>query len=134
MFGRLMPRKGRFFDFFNEHVELVVQASRELAALVEKCDDLERRAYNIESFGKRADKVARDASALLHKTFITSLDREDIHQLITKMDDILDLIEDVAQLIYIYDIRSATDEEKNWRVSAWCAARKSRPRSQCFRT
>ena len=112
MFGRLMPREGRFFDFFNEHAELVVQASRELATLVEKCDDLERRAYNIESFEKRADKVTRDAIALLHKTFITPLDREDIHQLITKMDDILDLIEDSAQLIYIYDIRSATAEER----------------------
>ncbi len=89
-----------------------MQASRELAALVDKCDDLKRRAYNIESFEKRADKVARDAIALLHRTFITPLDREDIHHLITKMDDILDLIEDSAQLIYIYDIRSATTEEK----------------------
>jgi predicted phosphate transport protein (TIGR00153 family) len=45
---------------------------------------------------------------LLHTTFITPLDREDIHQLISKMDDILDLIEDSAQLMFLYDVRDPT--------------------------
>lgn len=112
MFGRLMPREGRFFELFNEHAGQVVQGSRELAVLVASGDDLERRAYNIESIEKRADKIAQSTIELLHKTFITPLDRDDIHQLISKMDDILDLIEDAAQLIFIYDIRVVTDEEK----------------------
>src|SRR5574340_639456 len=112
MFGRLMPREGRFFELFNEHAEQVVQGSRELAVLVASGDDLERRAYNIESIEKRADKIAQSTIELLHKTFITPLDRDDIHQLISKLDDILDLIEDAAQLIFIYDIRVVTAEEK----------------------
>ncbi len=112
MFGRLMPREGRFFELFNEHAEQVVQGSRELAVLVANGDDLERRAYNIESIEKRADKIAQSTIELLHKTFITPLDRDDIHQLISKLDDILDLIEDAAQLIFIYDIRVVTAEEK----------------------
>ncbi|HSN41292.1 MAG TPA: DUF47 family protein [Burkholderiales bacterium] len=112
MFGRLMPREGRFFELFNEHAGQVVQGSRELAVLVASGDDLERRAYNIESIEKRADKIAQSTIELLHKTFITPLDRDDIHQLISKMDDILDLIEDAAQLIFIYDIRVVTDEER----------------------
>mgnify|MGYP001570858699 CR=1 FL=1 len=112
MFGRLMPREGRFFELFNEHAELVVQGSRELAELVASGNDLERRAYNIEGIEKRADKIAQSTIELLHKTFITPLDRNDIHQLITKMDDILDLIEDAAQLVFIYDIRIVTAEEK----------------------
>jgi uncharacterized protein len=112
MFGRLMPREGRFFELFNEHAEHVVQGSRELAALVANGDDLERRAYAIESIEKRADRIAQGTIELLHKTFITPLDRDDIHQLISKMDDILDLIEDAAQLIFIYDLRVVTDEEK----------------------
>ena len=120
MFGRLMPREGRFFEFFNEHAELVLQGSRELAALMASGDDIERRAHNIESIEKRADRITRSTIELLHKTFITPLDREDIHQLITKMDDILDLIEDAAQLVFIYDLRVVTQEEK--RLADICVA------------
>jgi predicted phosphate transport protein (TIGR00153 family) len=112
MFGRLMPKEGRFFEFFNEHAELVVQGSRELAALMASGDDIERRAHNIESIEKRADKITRSTIELLHKTFITPLDREDIHQLISKMDDILDLIEDAAQLMFLYAVRYPTPEAK----------------------
>ena len=112
MFGRLMPRQGRFFDLFNEHAAEVVEGSRELAALMASGDDLERRAHNIESHEKRADRITRETIELLHKTFITPLDRDDIHQLISKMDDILDLIEDSAQLMFLYDVRVPTPEAK----------------------
>jgi predicted phosphate transport protein (TIGR00153 family) len=112
MFGRLMPKEGRFFDLFNEHAEQIVQGSRELAALMASGDDLERRARNIESVEKRADKIARSTIELLHKTFITPLDREDIHHLISKMDDILDLIEDSSQLMFLYDVNVPTPEAK----------------------
>ena len=120
MFGRLMPKEGRFFEFFNEHAELVLQGSRELAALMASGDDIERRAHNIEAIEKRADRITRSTIELLHKTFITPLDREDIHQLITKMDDILDLIVDAAQLVFIYDLRVVTQEEK--RLADICVA------------
>ena len=110
MLGRLLPREGRFFDLFNEHAALIVQGSRELAALMADGDNHERRAYNIESIEKRADKVTRATIELLHKTFVTPLDREDIHQLITRMDDILDLLEDSAQLMFLYGVRHMTAE------------------------
>ena len=112
MFGRLMPREGRFFELFNEHAAEVVQGSRELAALMANGDDLERRAHNVESIEKRADRITRSTIELLHKTFITPIDRDDIHQLISKMDDILDLIEDSAQLMFLYDVRTPTSEAK----------------------
>ena len=112
MFGRLMPQEGRFFELFNEHATEVVQGSRELAALMANGDDLERRAHNVESIEKRADRITRSTIELLHKTFITPLDRDDIHQLISKMDDILDLIEDSAQLMFLYDVRTPTPEAK----------------------
>ena len=112
MFGRLMPRQGKFFDLFNEHAEQIVLGSRELAALMANREDLERRTYNIESIEKRADKITRATIELVHKTFITPIDREDIHQLISKMDDILDLIEDSAQLMFLYDVRDPTPEAK----------------------
>ena len=112
MFGRLMPQEGRFFELFNEHAEQIVQGSRELAALMANGDDLERRAHNIESIEKRADRITRSTIELLHKTFITPIDRDDIHQLISKMDDILDLLEDSAQLMFLYGVREPTPETK----------------------
>src|SRR5471030_568991 len=112
MFSRFMPREGKFFEMFNEHAELIVQGSRELATLMASGDDLERRTRNVESIEKRADKITRSTIELLHKTFITPLDRDDIHQLISKMDDILDLIEDSAQLMFLYNVRDPTPEAK----------------------
>ena len=105
MFGRLMPTEGRFFDKFNEHAAFIVQGSLELASLMSNGDDIQNRAYRIESIEKMADKVTHDVIELLHKTFITPLDRDEIHQLITRMDDILDLMEDASQSIFLYDVK-----------------------------
>ena len=112
MFGRFMPKEGRFFELFNDHARAIVDGSRELAQLMSHFDDLQRRAYSIESIEKRADKITHATVDLLHKTFITPIDRDDIHQLITTMDDILDLIEDVAHCIFLYDIKIVTPEAK----------------------
>ena len=110
MFGRLMPHEGRFFDHFKDLAELIVQGSRELQALMTTFDDVERRRFNIETIEKKGDKVTHATVELLHRTFITPLDRNDIHQLVTNMDDILDLIEDSAQSISMYDVRTVTPD------------------------
>jgi uncharacterized protein Yka (UPF0111/DUF47 family) len=120
MFGRLMPREGRFFELFSELADEILQGARELAALITSAYDIERRAYNIESIEKRGDKIAHSAIELLHRTFITPLDRDDIHQLVSKMDDILDVIEDTSQSIYAYDVRSITPEAV--RLAELCVA------------
>jgi uncharacterized protein Yka (UPF0111/DUF47 family) len=115
-----MPREGRFFELFNDHASQIAQAARELEALIASGDDIERRAYNIESLEKRGDKIAYAAIDLLHRTFITPLDRDDIHQLVSKMDDILDVIEDTSQSIFAYDISSITPEAR--RLAELCVA------------
>lgn len=115
-----MPREGRFFDLFNEHAEQLVQGARELAALMQNGDEFERRAYAIESIEKRGDKVAYTAIELLHRTFITPLDRDDIHRLVSTMDDVLDVIEDTSQSIYVYDVGTITPEAR--RLSELCVA------------
>ena len=112
MFGRLLPKEGRFFDLFVEHADQALAASRELSELMGSVDNIERRAFAIETYEKRGDKITQQAIALLHTTFITPLDRDDIHSLITRMDDILDLIEDCAQSIFLYDVRFVTPETK----------------------
>jgi uncharacterized protein len=112
MFGRLIPREAQFFTMFNEQTDLLVQGSSELCAMLVGGERLQQHAYNIESIEKRADKIARTGIQLLHTTFITPLDREEIHQLITRLDDILDIIEDTAQLLFLYDIKDVTAETR----------------------
>ena len=113
MFGSLMPREGKFFDLFNQHAERIAEGSRELAGLMTNYGDLQARQRGIDSIDvieKAADKITHDTVALLHKTFITPFDRESIHQLITQMDDILDLIQDVAESAMLYDLQRVTPE------------------------
>lgn len=114
MFGRLMPKEGKFFDLFNAHTELIVEGAQQLVAMMTALangrDGVEACAAAIDKAETSADKVTHEAVSQLHKTFITPLDRDEIHQLITRMDDILDLIQDVAQTVALYDIQRATPE------------------------
>ena len=112
MFGRLMPREGRFFDYFTEHGDQLVLGARELCALMANVSELQERKRSIEKIEHRADKITQQTMQLLHATFITPLDRDEIHQLITRMDDILDLMEDVSQCMFLYDSHQVTDETK----------------------
>lgn len=115
MFGPLMPREGKFFDLFNRHADQVVAGSIELVGLMTEYDDTTARQSRIEAIDtaeKNADKVTYETITLLHKTFITPFDREAIHTLITKMDDILDLIQDVAESAMLYDLQRVTPEAR----------------------
>src|SRR5438552_3423595 len=73
---------------------------------------LEFHAHNIKTFEGKADAITHTTVELLHTTFITPIDRDAIHQLITNMDDILDLMEDATQVIQLYDIQAVTDESR----------------------
>ena len=117
---RLLPREGRFFDYFNEHAGHAVLAAAELKALLADLSDLEVRRRNIERHEKQADQITHHTMQLLHQTFITPLDRDEIHQLITTMDDVLDLMEDIAQCLFLYDVRVVTPEAQ--RLAEICVA------------
>ena len=110
LFSKLMPREGRFFDFFNAHATRIVEGSQELVGLMANLADAERYTRRIDDAERAADKITHDTLTVLHSTFITPIDRDQIHQLITRMDDILDLIQDVAESLLLYDIRRGTPE------------------------
>lgn len=117
MFSRLMPREGKFFDLFNAHAELILQGGRELADLVAGLGNgpgnLAKHTKAIDDVERKADKITHDTMALLHTTFNTPLDRDAIHQLITRMDDILDLIQDFGESMQLYDVRRLTQEARH---------------------
>ncbi|MBS1159996.1 MAG: hypothetical protein H6R15_2415 [Proteobacteria bacterium] len=116
MFGRLMPREGKYFDLFNAHAELIVQGGKALSgligALVEEPEQAQMHAERIDELERLADEITHSTLAQLHTSFITPFDRDEIHQLINSMDDILDNIQDVAESMSLYDIQRVPPEAK----------------------
>ncbi len=108
MFGRLMPKEGKYFDLFNAHAELIVQGGKALSglvgALVQAPEQAEKFAEDIDNIERQADEITHSTLAQLHTSFITPFDRDEIHQLINGMDDILDIIQDVAESVSLYDV------------------------------
>jgi uncharacterized protein len=128
MFGRFMPTEGNFFELFNSHAHEIVEGAKELVALMnslgEGATDLRDHAEAIDAIEKRGDVYTRETIQMLHKTFITPLDREEIHQLISNMDDILDLMQDCAESVSLYDVKTVTPEAKQLaEISLACCER-----------
>src|SRR5512143_161567 len=122
--SRLLPREGKFFDLFNQHADLAAQAATELQALLGDLSQFELRSRAIERNEKQADRITHETVQLLHRTFITPLDRDEIHGLITGMDDILDLMEDVATCIFLYDVNAVTpDAQKLGQICVACTGK-----------
>ena len=112
-FGKLLPREGNFFELFNQHVTRIVEAAQAFSKLVANYSDLEKReAYNreVDNAERAADRITHEVNRMLHKTFITPIDREQIHSLINTMDDVADLIQDSAETMALYDVRHMTEE------------------------
>ena len=108
-FSALMPREARFFALFERHGALTVEGSNAIVELVRNYSDTTRRAELIERIGdieRSADKVTYETVSLLHSTFITPFDRNDIHRLISGMDDVLDLMQDAAESMNLFDIQT----------------------------
>ncbi len=115
LFGKLLPREGNFFEMFNQHADRIVDASHAFSQLVANYNDLHLRdKYNqdVDNAERAADRVTHEVNKAVHKTFITPIDREQIHSLINTMDDVADLIQDAAETMALYDVRHMTDEIK----------------------
>ena len=111
LMANLVPREGRFFDYFNQHADRIAQASHELTLLLSEYTDVGARAGRIERINDlehEADRITHDTSALLQTIFVTPLDRDDIHRLISRMDDVLDLMQDAAESLTLYDVQVVT--------------------------
>jgi uncharacterized protein len=113
LFGKLLPKEGNFFEMFNQHADRIVEAAQAFGKLVENyADPALRDKYNaeVDAAERAADRVTHDVNRLIHQTFITPIDREQIHSLINTMDDVADLMQDSAETMALYDVREMTDE------------------------
>ncbi len=109
--ANLVPREGKFFEYFDAHASRMAEASNELTLLLSEYADVPGRPVHVErinSLEHEADRITHDTATLLHTIFVTPLDRDDIHRLISRMDDVLDLIQDVAESLQLYDVQQVT--------------------------
>ena len=94
LFGKLLPREGNFFEMFNQHGDLHRRAAR--ASFMQLIAQLRRRRRCASKYAAEVDAtpsapptaITAEVNRLLHKTFITPIDREQIHGLINAMDDV----------------------------------------------
>jgi uncharacterized protein len=113
LFGKLLPREGNFFELINQHGGFIAEGSKAFVAMIRNYADPVLRgkyAEAVDHAEHQADKVTAEVNRLLHKTFITPIDREQIHGLINTMDDVLDLLQDSTETMSLYDVREVTPE------------------------
>lgn len=110
MLKRLLPRQENFFQFFQQAADKLELASTEFSNLLQNLNNQQHYVDSIARHEEEADQIANTTFELLHKTFITPFDRHDIHQLTSALDDIIDLINRIAQRFPFYQLKSIPEE------------------------
>jgi len=104
----LIPRDEKFYELFREQAENILNAARKLVALFDEFQDIEKRVMEIKFVEHKGDQLTHALMMKLNKTFITPFDREDIHSLGSALDDVLDLLDAVANRMLLYKVKEVT--------------------------
>jgi uncharacterized protein len=112
MFRSILPRTTEFFDYFEQHITLTIEACRELYELASDGPGMSTHVDRIKELEHAADDITHHCIEDIHKTFITPIDRSDIHQLIKRLDDITDAVNATALRISLYEIKVIRPEAR----------------------
>lgn len=104
-FRALMPKEERFFELFTRHAQVTLAGAEALRALL-KGDDVQQCCREITKRENEADEITREILTALRRSFITPLDRGDIKDLITSMDDAIDQMNQTAKIITLFELCS----------------------------
>ncbi|MCC6849072.1 MAG: DUF47 domain-containing protein [Deltaproteobacteria bacterium] len=110
MLRRLLPREEDFFSLFERHSALTVEGAKQFVKLVSGGQNVRALAARIKEIEHETDVITHACVERLHTTFITPIDRDDIHRLITRMDDVMDFVESASERIALYELRDMTPE------------------------
>jgi predicted phosphate transport protein (TIGR00153 family) len=113
MFGRFLPRETSFFDFFEQHAGLTIEGTKEFLSMVTTGANIPAKCRRISDIEHETDTITHRCVEALHKTFITPIDRDQIHRLITRMDDIMDYVEAAAERIELYELTTMTADVRD---------------------
>ncbi len=106
----LFPREEDFFALFRKQSAFVRQSAHMLDEMVTRFDDLDERSRALKAVEHEADQITHELMARLNKTFITPLEREDIHDLASNLDDVVDAVEALASRLVLFRVPRATPE------------------------
>jgi Phosphate transport regulator (distant homolog of PhoU) len=109
---RLLPKDVKFFRLFIEDGKNLELAAGRLREMVDRFDRLDERVTEIQALEKRGDEIDREINRRLEDAFVTPFDREDIHELTSRLDDVLDGIQAIAETLVIYDVTRPTEESR----------------------
>ena len=107
-FRALMPKQERFFELFVQHAQLTLAGAEALKILLSGSGDPSKCCNEVHAREHEADDVTRNVLTALRRSFITPLDRGDIKDLITSMDDAIDQMNRTVKLIRLYEVRNFT--------------------------
>ncbi len=107
-----MPREQKFFDLFEQSAQNIIKASKLLKEMLDTWQFIDSRVAEITELEHDGDSITHQIISLLHRTFVTPFDREDIAILAHTMDDVLDFIHSAADAMFIYKIKNPSDRAK----------------------
>ena len=110
MLRRLLPREENFFKLFERHAALTVDGAKQFGILVGGGQNTRALAARIKEIEHETDVITHTCVERLHTTFITPFDRDDIHRLITRMDDVMDFFESASERIALYELEEMTPD------------------------
>jgi predicted phosphate transport protein (TIGR00153 family) len=107
-----MPKEHKFFDLFEKSAQNIINAAKLLKEMLDSWQFIDSRVAEITELEHDGDSMTHQIISLLHRTFVTPFDREDIAELAHAMDDVLDFIHSAADAMFIYKISKPTDRAK----------------------
>lgn len=111
MFRAILGRDKTFYELFEKASSNVCKGAQALYDLVHNYPEaIGKKSSHIKAIEHAGDQITHQTIEMVNKTFVTPLDREDIHELITRLDDVLDLMEAAATRLALYKIQSITPE------------------------
>ncbi len=107
---KFFPKEVDFFEIFDRASQNLTKAAGLLVSLMENFDNIEARAKEIYEVEQEGDILTHEVMKQLNKTFITPIDREDLHELAASLDDVLDLIWGAVDRISVFKVKESTSE------------------------
>jgi uncharacterized protein Yka (UPF0111/DUF47 family) len=109
---KLMPRSDDFFDDFEKLAATTVEGTRAFRALLEDFTDVPKKVQAIKAIEHRGDDITHRAFERLHKQFITPFDRPEIHRLLSRIDDVLDLTDAASERLGLYEVQAVLPDAR----------------------
>jgi uncharacterized protein len=112
--ARFLPRDEQFFTLFRDAAENAAETARLLAEVVDNGADTERKVRRLRDLEHHGDDVSHRIFSALNSTFVTPLDRDDIRNLTTELDEFVNDLEETGQRLWLYRLGAATDPARRF--------------------